>query len=265
MKNKLKFIPFLLAVPLLFMANSPAPGPESYAYTDYLLSNLVFEEADSSGKYPFSLTIENTGDKYIALGSSFLEGGFHFTNQYGSYDLLVAPHSSGTYVSCNATTKKFTLEEKFFSCEAYAYSGAAEYSNIEFVSKDDNYSSTYYRFEIKDYQTPTEDRYAKIVNVSIKGESMCFINKGYNNQIYIELYDDTLNPEDFVFESIALTKYRQMNGLMGDMAKLLRWMGIVMLAGLGFIAVSAAIFFPTFFGIRKKRRANAQIPPSENG
>ena len=47
MKNKLKFIPFLLAVPLLFMANSPAPGPViNHYYTDFEVSNLSFGEAD---------------------------------------------------------------------------------------------------------------------------------------------------------------------------------------------------------------------------
>ena len=138
--------------------------------------------------------------------------------------------------------------------------------NIEFVSKDDNYSSTYYRFEIKDYQTPTEDRYAKIVNVSIKGESMCFINKSYNNQIYIELYDDALNPEDFVFESIGLSEYRKSSWGAG-ISNILKVFGIGFLVTLGLVALSGIIFVSIFFSIRHVRRVkdDDSLPPPANG
>lgn len=264
MKNKLKFIPFLLAVPLLFMANSPAPGPAYYDYSDYEISDLVFEEADENGKYPFSAHIKNTGNKYIILDSCYLGRGYQFTNEYVASELCIAPHSEGTYVSRFNAEYKFSLDEVEFVCYAYKSHGAAQYSDIEFVSKEVEHDWTEYNFHANDYQTPEQTRYGKLITVSIKGEKMCIFQIGGNDDIRILLFDDSLEADDFVFESIALTEYHQMNGLMGDMAKLLRGMGIAMLVGLGFIAVSAAVFFPVFFGIRKKRR-NESSPPNDSG
>ena len=264
MSKRLKILPLLLAAPLLFMANSPAPGPTYYEYSDYEISNLVFEEADENGKYPFSTHIKNTGNKYISLDLCYLDRGYKFTNEYVASELCIAPHSEGTYVSRFNAEYKFSLDEVKFVCYAYEPHGVAQYSDIEFVSKEVEHDATEYTFHANDYQTPEQTNYGKLITVSIKGEKMCIFQSGGYDDIRIVLFDDSLEADDFVFESIALTKYHQMNGLMGDMAKLLRGMGIVMLVGLGFIAVSAAIFFPVFFGIRKKRRANAQIPPSEN-
>ena len=269
MKNKLKFIPFLLAVPLLFMANSPVPGPDYYEYSDYEISDLVFEEADENGKYPFSTHIKNTGNNYISLADSYLGGGHRFTNEYYASGLCIAPHSEGTYVSRDNVVNKFSLDEVKFVCYAYESHGFAQYSDIEFVSKKMENDWTKYTFHANDYQTPEQTRYGKLITVSIKGEKMCIFQIVGNDDISIWLFDDSLEADDFVFESIALTKYRQSNGFpniqLDDIAIVVfRWIVYVILIAAGVVAVSAAIFLPTFFGIRKKRRANAQIPPSEN-
>ena len=185
MKNKAKFIPFLLAVPLLFMANSPVPGPDYYEYSDYEISDLVFEEADENGKYPFSTHIKNTGNNYISLANSYLGGGHRFTNEYYASGLCIAPHSEGTYVSRDNVVNKFSLDEVKFVCYAYESHGFAQYSDIEFVSKKMENDWTKYTFHANDYQTPEQTRYGKLITVSIKGEKMCIFQIVGNDDVGI--------------------------------------------------------------------------------
>ena len=65
MKNKIKYLPALLMCPFLFMGAGYGEH-QGYAYPhyyeDYELTAINFEDADENGKYPFSITIENTGD-----------------------------------------------------------------------------------------------------------------------------------------------------------------------------------------------------------
>ena len=269
MKNKLKFIPFLLAVSLLFMANSPAPGPSTHQYFDFEIADLTFSEPDENGLYSLSATIENKGDSYISLNQSYFSYSgsnsyYNFKDKYDSYRACIPPHSSATYYSRGLIGKKFTLEESEFWCEAYNSDGTAEYSKVEFVSKEkDLYTEqTYYAFKIVDYKAPSEERYSPLITLSIKGEKMCYFARfeGKNNLFTLDLSDSSLVAEDFTFESIDLTIYHtygiSLNGLW-------KFFGIL---GLIFLGVGGIIFVCIFFSVRgaKKRKDDMPFPPSIN-
>ena len=273
MKNKLKFIPFLLAVPLLFMANSPAPGPKTYQYSDFEITDLTFSEPDENGLYSYSATIENKGDSYISLYHCYIgsksSSYYRFKDKYDSYRACVPPHSSATYYSRDLIDEKFTLEESEFWCEAYNSDGTAEYSKVEFVSKEEisDKEQTYYTFKIVDYKAPSKERYSPLITLSIKGEKMCYLAKfeGKNNQFTLDLSDSSLVAEDFAFESIDLTIYYtygiSLNGL-------LTIFGILSLISFGAICFGGIIFVSIFFSIRgvKKRKDDMPLPPpSLNG
>ncbi len=268
MKNKAKFIPFLLVVPLLFMANSPAPGPHlDYSYTDFEVSNLTFGEPDEYDRYYFSLDIENKGNEYIWLDyfsfEDFYAGGL--ADKYKSSQTCIAPQSSGTYSSLEQVLGKFTLEETLeFSCTAFGVDGRAEYSKVEFVSKENNDKAdfTYYNFKIIDFKTPSKEKYTGLFNVSIKGEKMAFhaTPAGKDNSFSIVLYDSSLQAEDFVFDTIDLTEYHTHGiGLDGLFAII----GIFVLIGIGISMFGGFVFMCIFFSIRgvKKRKDDMPLPP----
>ena len=223
MKNKLKFIPFLLAVPLLFMANSPAPSsdvPPAMPYSDYQLSDLVFESADENGKYPFSLNIENTGDLYINLDFSSYDRTYDFTNDINLEKLCLAPHTSGTFSSIAPADSVFTLENNKFTCYAHRVDGILEYESIALLEKIERVDGLFgYKFKINNPEYVLNETrnnsekvsappYLSIVDLSIKGEKVSFYQGGATPQeeLYIAVKNGSLTEEDFVFEKISLSK-----------------------------------------------------------
>lgn len=268
MSKKLKILPLLLAAPLLFMANSPAPGPKTHQYSDFEVTDLTFSEPDENGLYSYSATIENKGDLYISLYYCYIgsksSSYYRFKDKYDSYRACVPPHSSATYYSRDLIDEKFTLEESESWCRAYNSDGTAEYSKVEFVSKekDPDREQTYYTFEIVDYKAPSKERYSPLITLSIKGEKMCYLAKfeGKNNQFTLDLSDSSLVAEDFAFESIDLTIYHTY-GI--NLQALLKVFGIF---GLIFLGAGGIIFVCIFFSIRgaKKRKDDMPFPPSIN-
>jgi hypothetical protein len=68
------------------------------------LTAISFEEADENGEYPFSVTIKNTGERYITINSLFSidtrDQHFDFVdnialaNENVQYNFCLPPHTT---------------------------------------------------------------------------------------------------------------------------------------------------------------------------
>lgn len=274
MKTKLKLIPALLVAPLLFMGNSPVSYVWPHYYEDYEITNLTFGEHEEDG-YPFTITLQNNGDKYIDIGRTFelttITDYFKFEDDRVCEDSLanvvLAPHSSATYKASGKTEEVFSLDDQTVSVYCYAYDVVQEENNsfeyewttIKFIEKETIKDGAYYSFEISDFFVEGSDYYyyAKIFDVTIKGEKYSFIDNNQNNILLFGLKDDTLTAQDIIIDNLYVIRGDSTGKK--ETEKLLQglgWFGISCLIGLGVFATVG--IFPIFIlpSIIKKAKKN---------
>ena len=276
MKNKMKYIPILLATPLLFMGadyGDHVGGAYPNYYEDYQVTAIDFEAADENGKYPFTITIENTGDSYIAVTRNF---GLEYHNDYftfidesviGDVDngLCLAPHSTGTYKSFTPASETFSLDDSSHYCYAYAiYQNIeVEYTNIKYIGKEATEGGAYYTYEAQDYSYHDEEGneyyyYSKMVDVTIKGEKYAFFDDFASKDIRFGLTDDTLMESDIIVNEIRLIQGSETGKRFSDaLMKGALWC-VVAIAGAIFLILTLGVF-PIFILpviIRKSRQKN---------
>ena len=258
MKNKTALIPLLVCAPLLFMGNSPVSHVYPDYYENFEITAISFEEETEDG-YPFSVTITNNGDGYLDLMNFDLsnDNDFYTFEDPAFYSMnanvLLAPHTSGTYISKFCAASPFSLEDAIGYGRAYLLDSKNSpsleftYSGIAFEEKRIANGGAYYYFDVQDFNVKDEGYYyyAKIVDVTIKGTKYSFLDQNNGNLITICLVDDTLTAEDFTFESIHVIqgystgKRESENLLMG--------VGVCALAILGAVAIIVSLgVFPLF-------------------
>ncbi len=277
MKNKTKYIPALLLCPFLFMGagygNHPGYAYPLY-YQDCQLTAISFEEADENGEYPFSVTIENTGERYITINSLFSletrDQHFDFvddialTKENVQYNFCLPPHTTGTFKSLTPSKNVFTLED----CTPYCYAFEiytdveVEWTSISYLGKETVEGGAYYNYQANDYSYHCEEEdyfyFSKVVDVTIKGEHYAFFDDFASENISLGLIDDTLTSEDIVIENIKLIKGTD-SGKRATEAfmKGLMWCGIAIFIGIVFLLTFGV--FPIFILpviIKKSKQKN---------
>lgn len=230
-------------------------------YEDYELTAINFEEADENGKYPFSVTIENTGDGYITIDKLFeVDYGnqyFNFvddlvrTNENVDYNLCLSPHTSRTFKSLTLANSVFALEDCSSSCYAFeVYTDIeVEWTSFSYLGKDTIEGGANYNFIANDYSYhgELEDYYyfSKVVDVTIKGEHYAFFDDFASEKITLALTDDTLTNEDIVIENIKLIQGTDTGKKATEaFIKGLMWAGIAILIGIAFLFTFGV--FPIF-------------------
>ena len=262
MKNKFKLIPALLVAPLLFMGNSKVSHVWPDYYVDYEITNITFGEQEEDG-YPFSVTVQNNGDSYIDIGQTFE---ITTRTQYFKLvensvldsfipNLLLAPHSSMTCPANEKSEEVFSLDDGTVNVYCYAYkvtqeeneSFEYEWTGFKFKEKKLTDGGAYYYIEALDFFVEGSDYYhfAKVYDLTIKGEKYSFIDNNSDNILCFGLKDDTLTAEDitvdnfYVIRGSSTGKKETERILMG-----LGWFGIACLIGIGiFITIG---IFPLF-------------------
>lgn len=230
-------------------------------YEDYELTAINFEGADENGKYPFSITIENTGDGYIAIDKLFeVEYGnqyFNFAddlvraNENANYNLCLSPHTSRTFKSLTPADSVFTLED----CSSYCYAFEiytdveVEWTSISYLGKETVIGGADYSFIANDYSyhCDIEDYYyfSKVVDVTIKGEHYAFFDDFASEKIALALTDDTLTSEDIVIENIKLIQGTDTGKkALEAFTKGIMWAGIAILIAIAFLIIFGV--FPIF-------------------
>ncbi len=235
--------------PVLFMGagyGENAGFAYPHYYEEYQVTAISFEDADETGKYPFSITLENTGDEYIAIDKNFsLEYSDHYYQFYNdavTFDddknsgLCLAPLSSQTYKSLTPAFETFTLEECTHSCYAYEIFTdiEVEFTGFTYLGKDTIDDCLYYNFQANDYSFHDDGYYyySKVVDVTIKGEHFAFFDDFANEKISLALANDSLTSEDIVIEDLKLIQGTDSGKKFSEYLLMgLRWAAIAIFGG----------------------------------
>lgn len=274
MKNTIKFIPVLLATPMLFMgtkiSGEQSGGAYPHYYEEFQLTALTFGEADEEGTYPFTATIENSGDQYIAINTFEImheSGYFRFAdeNVIGEQGggICLAPHSSGTYKALANASEVFTINNCTPYCYAYEIATdenlECEYTGFRYIGKQSVNDGAYYSFEASDYSYYGDDYhyYSKMVDVDIKGVHYAFFDDYANASIKIGLVDSTLTEEDFTITNLQLIQGMDNGKKFSE--GLMKGLGVAVLAiGGALLAIFTLGVFPIFILPPIIRKATAK-------
>ena len=262
--------------PFLFMgAGSGYGNHPGYAYPlyyqDYQLTAISFEEADENGEYPFSVTIENTGEWYITINHLFeLNYNYEYfnfvddvtiANENVENNLCLPPHTSRSFKSLTPAKSVFTLDECSSSCYGFEIykDMEVEWTSFSFIGKENVENGAYYNFYAKDYSYHGEEDgyyyFSKVVDATIKGEHYAFFDNYASDKISLGLTDDSLTSEDIVIEDIKLIKGVDSGKRASEqLRKGLMWCGIAIFIGIVFLLTFGV--FPIFILpviIRKSR------------
>ena len=257
MKNKAKFIPFLLAVPLLFMANSPYPYATDEPYEDFTATFVSREKNDEEGIDNLTLNISNTGTGYLNLSSLYTEvsnqgfslryptvNGFAVVNNWRSDGFLLPPNESLNIVY--DLTHQYAPADLDFSEVTYTGQAFSEYTKmeadveIELVNTDASKpNETTYEFKLfglKGFESGYN--YSGITVFTVKGTKVAVHSMNWDSgssSFYVTSYGETLTADDFEFTAFYAVQGRKYYGV---------GFGGTIIAGLLLFVGAAAILLP---------------------
>ncbi len=292
MKNKLKFIPFLIAVPLLFMANSPYPYATDEPYEDFTATFVSREKNDEDGIDNLTLNISNTGTGYLNLSSLYIEINNHYVNlnyptvngfvvdSYGRSDAFLLPPSESLNVVYDLTYRYISADVDF-SEAAYAGQAFSEYTKmeadveIELVNADTSKpNETTYEFKLfglKGFESGYN--YSGITVFTVKGTTVAAHSTDWDSgssSFYVTSYGETLTADDFEFTALYAVQGRKYygGGFGGAIiAALLLFAGaaVILLPALAIVVfvILPAILIPIIVTKSVKKRRN-QSPPNND-
>ena len=291
MKNKAKFIPFLLAVPLLFMANSPYPYATDEPYEDFTATFVSREKNDEEGIDNLTLNISNTGTGYLNLSSLYTEvsnqgfslryptaNGFAVANNWRSDGFLLPPKESLNVVY--DLTHEHAPADLDFSEVTYTGQAFSEYTKmeadveIELVNTDTSKpNETTYEFKLfglKGFESGYN--YSGITVFTVKGTKVAVHSMNWDSgssSFYVTSYGETLTADDFVFTELYMVQGREFygNSIAAVATFLLIFVGaaVILLPALAIVVfvILPAILIPIIVTKSVKKRRN-QSPPNND-
>lgn len=273
MSKKLKILPFLLAAPLLFMANSSAES-EPYKGFSVEVVSYNYEKNDLVYVNDLKLNVNNTGAGYLNLDSLVaIKGNRHIYGAYadlngfqGKYGELLLPPNESNSVEYDLT---ITSSEEFdFDGATFTYQAFTQFEKIEGT----DYKIELSNREVTDYDLYTYTfkisgltgfehnyHYSGIIDFTAKDTHLAVHAADFERKsVYfrINTYED-LKEEDFTFHALYKIK-----GGINHSAKTLETVRIALIT-LGIIVGSfvvaggsVGIFFAVEGANRRKKRLN---------
>ena len=286
MKNKLKLIPFLLAVPLLFMANSPYPYAIDEPYEDFTAEVVYYAHDDERNHNILTLDITNTGTGYIALdsfnvsvdGKDLILNDFFFNGmtEKGREKLVLSPNQSQVveyYV--NRIYTDIDFEDAAITCNAFSNYTKLEISETELVNTS-IINNEYKRYDFRIFGlTGFESgyNYSGIVEYTVKGMKIATFSDDWDGgdaSFSLYSYDEAIAADDFEFTALYAVQGRKYySGRFGDaiIAVLLLFVGAatILLPALAIVVfvILPAILIPIIVTKSVKKRRN-QSPPNND-
>ncbi len=275
MKNKLKFIPFLLAVPLLFMANSPYPYDRPILYEDFSAEVISYNYEKNESVYinELKLSVNNTGDGYMNLdyfaakkGDEKVEGYSPVINGLQTpynHSLLLPPDETNTVEYDLTTTSRNEFD---FNGATITYKAFITYEKVEGVDykieltnkQVTSYDLHIYTFEVSGLKGfESNYYYSGIVDFTVNGTHLGIYSADWDSgetRFDIYAYED-LNESDFVFNALYKLKGREIwRGYSPNITSLIIAVSIVAAT---FVAGGAVgLFFAIEGSERRKKRLN---------
>lgn len=260
MKNKMALIPLLAMSPVLFMgaglsARYPYAIPDGYE--NFEITDLSYSEPDAYNNYTLTVTLKNTGDGYLGTDDQnfivSIRDDYHgfsnvITAERGN-DFYIPPHESAVLVCQGVFSQKYELDELEFSARGFKDFQPMRYSNIKLVETviEEEAPNALYRFEIEEAEMPESGYYTKVIDCTVDGNHVAFINPGQDTSFSLALLDKTLVEEDFVFNRVFLIEgpgpYPEgsIYGVLGDV---LSGILIIFLVVIGLALIAPAIIIP---------------------
>ncbi len=292
MKNKLKFIPFLLAVPLLFMANSPYPYATDEPYEDFTATFVSREKNDEEDIDNLTLNISNTGTGYLNLFSLYTKiNNKGFSLRYPTVNGFVVDSSGlgGAFLlppneSLNVVydlTHERASDVLDFSEVTYTAEAFSEYTKMEAdveielvntdTSKPNETTYAFKLFGLKDFESGYN--YSGITVFTVKGTKVAVHSMNWDSgssSFYVTSYDETLTADDFIFTELYMVQGRKFYGnpLAAVAALLAIFVGaaVILLPALAIVVfvILPAILIPIIVTKSVKKRRNESPPNNDD-
>lgn len=283
MKNKLKFIPFLLAVPLLFMGNAPYPYETEKTYKDFTVEVVSYTHDTST--HEVVLDITNTGTGFLSLGNLTAEIGDDnyrlekpiINNVVAeSYGFYLPPNESETVVYDLRGNLGINFASASFAARAFSTYESVDMTNVEIEAVNTNVEAdkTTYNFKVfglsgfeKDYN------YSGMTVINVKGHKLAAYSTNWDSgktEFTITTYDTSIIEDDFAFAELYRIKGRVHYGATigaffeGLAYAIFTIFWVVILVAAIIFVVLPAILIPIIVVTSKKRR-NKSSPPNDSG
>ena len=263
--KKIKYLPLLTLVPLLFMGNSPAPYSYETSYVDFEVTNIVYGEKTEEtyyDRYAMTFTVNNYGEKYLEPEFIFentkdKEDYLAFMLRNANFGLLIPPHTS---MSLEGYMKKVNEEDLFVSGYAFDMGKETTFDKASLVSVTPYYSSDYfsyddgytYNYNIEGVKHSDQYYYSMIVEYEYNGISCATL--AYNlNEFSFSIYgEEKLKEEDIQIKSVRLLQGRDRYASFTNGMWIVIWVVIGVVLGIGFVA--SAIVVPIVLTSKKPWR-----------
>ena len=273
--KKLKYLPILSFIPLLFMANSPSPyQQETYGYVDFEVSNIVYGEKTPEtyyDRYAITFDVNNYGDKYLNLELIFdtISGEnipLYFELRNFQYDSLIPPHTS---LSLEGYLKKVSVEDIMVTGRAYEQGKPSTYKSVKLTSVTPYYSDyfTYddgftYDFEISGVEASDQYYYSMIVEYEYNNNHYALMAKDLES-FSINIPGDTqLTESDIKITGINLWQGRDRYTDYTNEMWLVIWIVSIIILSIGFVASLIAV--PIYLFTAKPWRKTLPKDESQN-
>ncbi len=282
MKNKATFIPFLLALPLLFMGNAPYPYETEKTYEDFTVEVVSYTHDTST--HEVVLDISNTGTGFLSLGNLTAKIGddkYHLEKPTinnmvaGSNGFYLPPNESETVVYNLWGNQDINFASASFAAIAFSNYESVDMTNVEIEAVNTNVEAdkTTYNFKVfglsgfeKDYN------YSGMTIINVKGHKLAAYSTNWDSgkaEFTITTYDTSITEDDFAFADLYKIKGKVHYGVsLGVVFQALfsffALFWVIILVGAIIFIVLPAILIPIIVVTSKKRR-NKSSPPNDSG
>ena len=206
-------LPLLLAAPLFFMGNSPAPWAHPTEYEDFTMSVTSYEYIEETHDYLYTMEINNTGDRYFVLDQWHASDDEVHLGEFEDiyFDQLLRPGESGTFHG--RSMGDYSDRELVMHAYAYQITSECSFTKATFNYESNNKTDySYYFFDVEGMKSPDKNYYySTIIEVTVEGQKQCFSSSGVTDGSVSFCNRKELNPDDISIDRIYFVQGRKKN------------------------------------------------------